>query len=196
MFRILNATACAAVIALAIGSASETRAQTTPESAQSAVATQSPAGSLARYQEAERLATAHLAAFDTLDFDVYSNQKWDRLSESHSPDILVHYPDGHTTTGLPAHIKEMAAQFTFAPDTHIDEHPVRIATGEWTAVTGIMKGTFSRPMHMPNGKVAQPTGKSFALPMVTVGHWVGGVMDEEYLFYDNQTFMQQIGLAQ
>ena len=31
--------------------------------------------------------------------------------------------------------------------------------------------------------------------MCTVGHWKGGVMDEEYLFWDNQTYMKQIGLA-
>jgi len=32
--------------------------------------------------------------------------------------------------------------------------------------------------------------------MVTVGHWKNGTMDEEYLFWDNQSFMQQIGLGQ
>jgi hypothetical protein len=31
--------------------------------------------------------------------------------------------------------------------------------------------------------------------MATVGHWKDGVMDEEYLFWDNQTYMKQIGLA-
>jgi hypothetical protein len=32
--------------------------------------------------------------------------------------------------------------------------------------------------------------------MSTVSHWKDGAMDEEYLFWDNQSFMQQIGLAQ
>jgi hypothetical protein len=31
--------------------------------------------------------------------------------------------------------------------------------------------------------------------MATVGHWKNGVMDEEYLFWDNLSFMKQIGLA-
>jgi hypothetical protein len=31
--------------------------------------------------------------------------------------------------------------------------------------------------------------------MSTVGHWKNGLMDEEYLFWDNQDFMKQIGLA-
>lgn len=30
-----------------------------------------------------------LKVFDVLDFDVFSNQKWDRLGESHAKDIVV-----------------------------------------------------------------------------------------------------------
>src|SRR2546427_9461358 len=30
---------------------------------------------------------ANLKTFDVLDFDVFSNQKWDRLQESHAQDI-------------------------------------------------------------------------------------------------------------
>jgi hypothetical protein len=47
-------------------------------------------------------------------------------------------------------------------------------------------------MTAPDGKVVQPTGKAFRLPMATVGHWKGKVMDEEYLFWDNQTYMKQL----
>jgi hypothetical protein len=31
--------------------------------------------------------------------------------------------------------------------------------------------------------------------MVTIGHWKEGKMIEEYLFWDNQSFMKQTGLA-
>jgi hypothetical protein len=31
--------------------------------------------------------------------------------------------------------------------------------------------------------------------MATIGHWKNGLMDEEYLFWDNQAFMKQAGLA-
>ena len=41
-----------------------------------------PNAKLTRYEEAERISHQHLATFDTLDFDVYTNQKWDRLKES------------------------------------------------------------------------------------------------------------------
>jgi len=150
---------------------------------------------LAKYKEAEKIANEHLATFDTLDFDVFTNQKWDRLKESHAADITVHWPDGHETHGIDVHIADLKAMFVYAPDTRIKEHPIKVADGEWTSVVGVMEGTFSQPMPLPDGTSIPPTGKAFKLKMATVGHWKGGTMDEEYLFWDNLTFMKQIGLA-
>src|SRR5216117_3818277 len=107
----------------------------------------------------------HLAKFDTLDFDVFSNQKWDRLKESHAADITVTWPDGHETHGIEKHIEDLKGMFAYAPDTNIKEHPIRIGNGSWTAVTGVMTGTFSKPMALPNGKSVPPTGKKFNLTM-------------------------------
>lgn len=154
------------------------------------------AAAVLRNKQAEAIGQEQLKRFDTLDFDVFTNQKWDRLKESHAVDILVHYPDGHTTRGLPDHVKEISQTFVFAPDTRIQTHPVRIvsASGEWTSVIGVMEGTFTKPMTGPGGTTIAPTGKAFKLQMVTVGHWHGKTMDEEYLFYDNQAFMAQIGV--
>lgn len=136
----------------------------------------------------------NLKNFDTLDFDVFSNQKWDRLKESHSEDIVVTWPDGHETKGLAKHTEDLKALFVFAPDIKITEHPIRFGSGSWTAVTGVMTGTFTKPMPTPDGKTIPPTGKRFAIGMVTVGHWKGATMDHEWLFWDNQDFMKQIGL--
>jgi len=81
---------------------------------------------------------AHIAKFDTLDFDVFTNQKWDRLKESHSKDVAVHWPDGHVTYGIDKHIADLKALFVYAPDTRIQEHPVKVAQGQWTSVVGVM----------------------------------------------------------
>jgi len=59
-----------------------------------------------------------------------------------------------------------------------------------------MEGTFSKPMPIGNGKTIPPTNKKFRLSMATIGQWKAGKMFEEYLFWDNQSFMKQIGLAQ
>ena len=137
----------------------------------------------------------NLKIFDVLDFDVFSNQKWNRLQESHAKDIVVTWPDGHETKGIDKHIEDLKALFVFAPDITIKVHPIRFGSGTWTAVTGVMTGTFSRPMPAGDGKTIAPTGKRFAIGMATIGHWRGATMDHEWLFWDNQDFMKQIGLA-
>ncbi len=143
------------------------------------------------------LVAKNLITFDTLDFTVFSNQAWTRLHESHSKDVKVNWPDGHFTTGIEKHIQDLSAMFVYAPDTRIKQHPVRFGSsnGEWTAVTGVMEGSFTKPMPIGGGKFIQPTGKSFKLPMCTIGHWKDGIMFEEYLFWDNQTYMNQLGLG-
>jgi hypothetical protein len=136
----------------------------------------------------------HLKTFDELDFDVFSNQKWDRLKESHANDIKVFWPDGHTAIGIDTHIEDLKKLFIHAPDTRIKEHPIKFGSGNYTLVTGVFEGTFTHSMPIGNGKFIQPTGKAFKMPMATVGIWENGVMVEEHLFWDNQTYAKQIGL--
>lgn len=154
------------------------------------------AAELAAIKATEAEQQKNLANFDDLDFNVYSNQKWDELGKSHAADIVVHYPDGHTSAGLDAHIEELKPMFVFAPDTKIKVHPIKIAQGNLTSVSGVIEGTFTQPMPIGGGKTIAPTGKPFKLNMVTVGVWENGLMKEEYLYWDNQAFMKQIGLAQ
>jgi predicted ester cyclase len=159
-------------------------------------ATDSGAAQSATLGDSARMIAQNLTKFDTLDFDVFSNQKWDRLKESHADDIVVSWPDGHDTHGLAKHIEDLKAMFVAIPDLKITEHPIRIANGHWTAVTGHMTGTFSKQMPTGNGKFVPPTGKKLDMTMATIGHWTdAGVMDHEWLFWDNQTFMKQLGLA-
>ena len=150
---------------------------------------------LEKFRIAEQMASQHLQKFDDLDFEVFTKQQWMRLHESHSNDITVHWPDGRTTKGIEPHIEDLKSMFVYAPDTKIEQHPVKIASGKWTSVIGVIEGTFSEPMPLPDGSSIPPTGKSFKLTMNTVGYWENGVMTEEYLFWDNLEFMKQIGLA-
>jgi hypothetical protein len=137
----------------------------------------------------------HLKTFDTLDFDVFSNQKWDRLSESHAKDIIVTWPDGHETKGIEKHIADLKDMFVYAPDITIKKHPIRFGSGSWTTATGIMTGTFTKPMPIGEGKFIQPTGQRFAITMATIGHWTNGTMDHEWLFWDAQDFTKQLGIG-
>ncbi|MGH9198940.1 MAG: ester cyclase [Acidimicrobiia bacterium] len=147
-------------------------------------------------EDEQKRVAANLENFDDLDFNVFTNQKWTELERSHSQDITVHWPDGHSTQGIEKHIEDLKAMFVWAPDTRIKEHPVKFGQGEWTAVIGTMEGTFTQPMPTGDGNTIPPTGKPFKIQMATIGHWNSqGVMDAEYLFWDNQEFMKQIGLG-
>ncbi|HSQ64595.1 MAG TPA: ester cyclase [Polyangiaceae bacterium] len=143
----------------------------------------------------QRLVATHLESFDDLDYNVFSHQKWSELHRSHSSDVVVHWPDGHVTKGIEKHIEDLKAMFVWAPDTHVQQHPVKVGQQDWTAVIGVMEGTFTRPMPIGGGGYIQPTGKPFRIAMATFCHWKDGLMDEEYLFWDNQEFMKEIGLG-
>jgi len=187
----LHRTALAALLTVITGCTSRTNEMP----ASSAPTTSADTAEMDRIKAESAEQAKNLANFDDLDFNVYSNQKWDELSKSHAPDIVVHWPDGRTTTGIEPHIADLKQQFVFAPDTRIKTHPIKIAQDNYTAVTGVMEGTFSQPMPTPDGKSIPPTNKPFKLEMVTIGRWENGVMKEEWLFWDNQAFMKQIGLA-
>jgi len=141
------------------------------------------------------LGDQNLKTFDALDFDVFNNQEWERLHESHADDVIVTWPDGSSVVGIKRHIEDLKKLFVFAPDTGIEVHPVRIASADWTAVIGVMTGTFTEPMPIGDGKFIEPTGKSFELPMTTVAYWQDGKMVHEWLYWDNATYMKQIGLG-
>ncbi len=147
-------------------------------------------------EEIQAAIEKNLVNFDTLDFVVFTNQQWTRLHESHAKDIKVYWPDGHMTQGIDVHIADLSAMFVYAPDTRIKMHPIRFGSGNMTAVTGVFEGTFTKPMPIGGGKFIKPTGKAFKMPMCTIGIWgPDGTMTEEHLFWDNQTYMKQIGLA-
>jgi|SRR6476469_7318026 predicted ester cyclase len=148
-----------------------------------------------RYQAAERLAVEHIALYRTADFDVFTNQKWHRIQESHANDVVVHWPDGRQTRGIQAHIDDLRAMFVYAPDSRIRQHAVEFATQEWSSIVGILEGTFTQHMPTPDGKTIPPTGKPFKVVFSAVDHWKDGLIDEEFLFWDNLTFMRQVGLA-
>ncbi len=150
---------------------------------------------LKKYTDERALVGKNLETFDTLDYVVFSNQEWVRLHESHSLDVVVNWPDGHHTNGIDRHIEDLKAMFVYAPDTKIKVHPVRFGSNDFTCVTGIMTGSFTKPMPIGEGKLIQPTSKAFSLPMCTVGHWKDGVMIEEWLYWDGATYMKQMGIG-
>ena len=83
------------------------------------------------------------------------------------------------------------SQLDFGGNQHIDD-----PTGCWYASACMIAYSFEA-----GPRQGVPALYSRPLPQAdgttTIGHWTkGGVMDEEYIFWDNQDFMKQLGLAQ
>jgi predicted ester cyclase len=148
------------------------------------------------YAQPPYVIAKRLFALDEMDFDVFAIPQLARLAESHTEDILVMWPDGHVETGLEPHLATIIELFTFSPDLIIQEHPIRFGAGEWTALVGVMHGSFSGLMRNPlGGKPIGPTGKQFRMTMATFSHWRGGKMDAEYLVWDNAALLRQMGVS-
>ena len=62
------------------------------------------------------------------------------------------------------------AAISAAPESRVLAHPIKIAAGNWTAVTGTLPGNIT---------------------MVTVAHWEDGRIAQEYLFMQNPTTMNK-----
>jgi SnoaL-like domain len=113
---------------------------------------------------------ANLERFDKLDFEAWNNRNWTLFREIHGPDVLVVDFNGNATRGIEQHVQWAMAAISAAPDSRILDHPIKIAAGNWTAVTGTLPGNVT---------------------MVTVAHWEDGRIAEEYLFMQNPTVMNQ-----
>jgi hypothetical protein len=107
---------------------------------------------------------ANLDRFDKLDFEAWNNRNWTLFEELHSPDVLVVDFNGNTTRGIDQHLQWAMEAVSAAPESRVLAHPIKIAAGDWTAVTGTLPGN---------------------LTMVTVAHWEDGRIAEEYLFMHN-----------
>jgi hypothetical protein len=104
---------------------------------------------------------ANLDRFDKLDFEAWNNRNWTLFAEIHSPDVLVVDGNGNTTRGIDQHLQWAMTVASAQPESKVLAHPIKIAAGDWTAVTGLLPGN---------------------LTSVTIAHWEDGRITEEYLF--------------
>lgn len=114
---------------------------------------------------------ANLERFDKLDFEAWNNRNWTLFKDIHGPDVLVVDFNGNATRGIEQHVQWAMAAISAAPESRVIAHPIKIAAGNWTAVTGTLPGNVT---------------------MVTVAHWEDGRIAEEYLFMQNPIVMNKV----
>jgi predicted ester cyclase len=147
--------------------------------------------SVARTAQEQR----NIELFDIADFDLFSKQDWPRFRVSHTDDVHVVMPDGREVHGMKSHMSDMVDLFKSFPDMTIEEHPIKVAEGDWTAVVGTISGTFTNPMILSDGTTVPPTGKKARMRMATFARWKNDQIAEEILFWDRAEWMRQLGVA-
>lgn len=147
------------------------------------------------FKAEKALVAKNLELFDELDLKAFNNRDMKRIAEIHMPDVRVFNTNNTLTEGFdPKHKEELLWLFNSFSDFDIYEHPIGFGAGDWTAGVSKSRGTFDRPIKLPNGKVIQPTGKKFDVRIATIALWKDGRIVEEYLFWDNEDWMKQIGV--
>lgn len=90
------------------------------------------------------------------------------LQESHSEDVLFHWPDGRTTNAIERHTEDPEKMFVYAPDFRIKEYSIEPALEIYQQSLRIMEGTFTGRMPVGEGKFNEPSNKAFKINMVTI----------------------------
>jgi len=97
---------------------------------------------------------ANLKRFDKLDFEAWNNRNWTLFREIRASDVLVVDFNDNTTRGIEQHVQWAMAVISAAPDSRILAHPIKIAAGNWTAVTGILLGNVAM-VTLHTGRMAE-----------------------------------------
>jgi hypothetical protein len=123
---------------------------------------------------------------------------WETFRKRHTEDVAVYWPgQPEPTRGRGNHDLESVEFFKVFPDNHLINRPYKIffSQGNQTCSVADFYGTMKGPMKMVDGRVQQPTGKSFHVEFCTVATWNDkGEITEERLFYDQVGLLTQVGL--
>lgn len=128
--------------------------------------------------------------YNARDFDTF-------LGKLHSADVEVHQIGAPTTFGRLRHGADMNMWIAAFPDMIVHNNPydIQFGQGEWTVAIGKLSGTFTGILTLPDGTEIKPTGKPFLTFFTTIARWQQDAMVNEYVLFDQQDIMKQIGVA-
>jgi hypothetical protein len=113
----------------------------------------------------------NLELFDNVTFDGINNNNKTSLKEIHTPDVLAVGFGENVTRGIEPHLDDVDN----INGTKIIAHPIKIAAGNWTIVTGQTDSNIS---------------------MVTVARWEDNRIAEEYAFISEANLLDPAILGQ
>jgi hypothetical protein len=113
----------------------------------------------------------NLELFDNVTFEGINNNNKTALKEIHTPDVLAVGFGENVTRGIEPHLDDVEN----INGTKIIAHPIKIAAGNWTIVTGQTDSNIS---------------------MVTVARWEDNRIAEEYAFISEANLLDPVILGQ
>ncbi|MEE9592137.1 MAG: ester cyclase [Thermoplasmata archaeon] len=127
--------------------------------------------------------------------EAFNAQDWDRFFAMSDESIVIYAPDlEEPLKGLEAYRDRFEGSPEAFPDQHIETRRV-FGQGDWVVMEGVFTGTNDGTFTGPGGQEVGPTNKRVELPMALVFKIEGGKVTEEHDYYDNLTFLSQLGLA-
>lgn len=79
------------------------------------------------------------------------------------------------------------------PDLHFDTKDL-IAQGDKVALSWVARGTHKAPFQLPSGDTIPATNKMVQIPGVTLCEIRNGMIVRQDIYYDQVTFLTQLGL--
>ena len=116
------------------------------------------------------------------------------VTDLYAPDAVMIQPDlSSPVRGREALLEYCKAMYKAMPDMKVDFSVVAFS-GDTIVFEGVCSGTFTGPMATPEGEVA-PTGKKVSLGVAFLGKISpDGLIAEDRSYFDNLSFMKQLGL--
>jgi steroid delta-isomerase-like uncharacterized protein len=117
---------------------------------------------------------------------------WERDRHLMASGVVTVDPGAGRIEGIDAFLAFEAAFHDAFPDGHMEISHI-IEAGETVASEGAFTGTHTGPLAGPSGTI-EATGKSLRLPFADFFRFSNGQIVEHHIYYDQITFLTQLGL--
>ena len=120
---------------------------------------------------------------------------WEAWNSLHAEEVVLHSPDSPEPTKGRDKVQAWYKAFTVGfPDLDVTSSRL-FASGEWVVGEYVVSGTHTGPLAGPEGEIP-PTNKRVQLPSATVYRVEGGKVAEIHEYFDQLSFMAQLGLME
>src|SRR3972149_7340132 len=125
-----------------------------------------------------------------------NDHDFEALEKLYAADAVAIMPESPEPIKGSKEIAALGRQYLESfPDAHMEDDLV-IGQNDWVCMAGSWSGTNTGPLTMPDGTTLSATNKRIKVPMCILFKVKDGKVVEERDYYDQMSFMTQLGLSQ